>query len=115
MLHNESGGRVCVRWIQADRRLVFQVEDTGPGIAEHDLPHLFSPLYRGEPSRNRHTGGAGLGLTIARRILRAHGGDFVAANSMAGGALFTGTLPFAQPALPAPEPVAADACSDQGS
>jgi hypothetical protein len=41
------------------------------GAIAHDLPHLFSPPYRSEPSRNRQTGGAGLGLTIARRILRA--------------------------------------------
>jgi signal transduction histidine kinase len=112
--HTPPGGRVCVRWIQDDRQLVFQVADAGPGIAADDLPHLFTPLYRGEPSRNRHTGGAGLGLTIARRILRAHGGDLVAANGASGGALFTGTLPIAHPTLPAPDPVAADAYSDQG-
>ena len=50
----------------------------------HDLPHLFEPLYRGETSRNRKTGGSGLGLTIARRILQAHGGDLVAANLPSG-------------------------------
>jgi signal transduction histidine kinase len=83
------------------------------GAIAHDLPHLFTPLYRSEPSRNRQTGGAGLGLTIARRILRAHGGDLEAANGEAGGAIFTGTLPLAQHILPAPDPVAADACSDQ--
>jgi signal transduction histidine kinase len=111
--HTPPGGCVRVRWTQNDRQLVFQVEDAGPGIAPHDLPHLFTPLYRGEPSRNRHTGGAGLGLTIARRILRAHGGDLVAANGTAGGALFTGTLPLAHPIVPAPDPVVAEACSDQ--
>jgi signal transduction histidine kinase len=107
--HTPPGGHICVRWAREGRYQSFQVEDSGPGIAAHDLPHLFTPLYRSEPSRNRQTGGAGLGLTIARRILRAHGGDLEAANGEAGGAIFTGTLPLAQHILPAPDPVAADA------
>lgn len=74
-------------------RALFSVSDTGPGIPEYDLPHLFAPLYRSETSRNRRTGGAGLGLTIARRILLAHGGDLTAGNRAEGGAVFTGSLP----------------------
>jgi len=92
--HTPEGGRICVRWRRADGAVVFAIEDTGPGIAAHDLPHLFTPLYRGEASRNRQTGGAGLGLTIARRILRAHGGDLTAANGPTGGAVLTGLLPI---------------------
>jgi signal transduction histidine kinase len=69
------------------------VADTGPGIDPHDLPHLFTPLYRSETSRSRETGGAGLGLTIARRILRAHGGDLTAANRPEGGAEFAASFP----------------------
>jgi signal transduction histidine kinase len=99
--HTPEGGQIRVRWSREDATLVFTVEDTGPGVAAHDLPHLFTPLYRGEGSRNRQTGGAGLGLTIARRILQAHGGDLMAANNPTGGAVFTGTLPAARPA-PAP-------------
>ncbi len=95
--HTSPGGEITVRW-QADvvaGQATFTVTDTGPGIAPHDLPHLFEPLYRGETSRNRATGGAGLGLTIARRIVRAHGGDLTAANLAGGGAVFTGWLPLA--------------------
>lgn len=91
--HTPSGGLVRVEIHQADGRAVFAVHDTGPGIPEHDLPHIFAPLYRGESSRNRRTGGAGLGLTIARRILLAHGGDLSAGNHPDGGAVFIGTLP----------------------
>jgi signal transduction histidine kinase len=91
--HTPAGGEVAVRWRREAVRLVLTVEDTGPGIAPADLPHLFTPLYRGEASRNRATGGAGLGLAIARGILRAHGGDLTAANRTAGGAILTGTLP----------------------
>lgn len=93
--HTPAGGQICVRWGCAGAILHFAVEDTGPGIVAHDLPHLFTPLYRGETSRNRQTGGAGLGLAIARRILRAHGGNLTAANTSTGGAVFTGTLPAA--------------------
>ena len=98
--HTPDGGRIRVRWGRTGANLVFAVEDTGPGIAPHDLPHLFTPLYRGETSRNRQTGGAGLGLAIARRILQAHGGDLTAANRSGGGAVFTGTLPLQHPAPP---------------
>lgn len=94
--HTPSGGKVRVEIRRADGRVVFAVHDTGPGIPEHDLPHIFAPLYRGESSRNRRTGGAGLGLTIARRILLAHGGDLTAGNNPEGGAVFSGTLPLAR-------------------
>lgn len=90
--------------IHCDRQegsLALAIEDTGPGIAAHDLPHLFTPLYRGDASRNRQTGGTGLGLAIARRILQAHGGDLTAANSVLGGAIFTATVPATEPAHPA--------------
>ena len=90
--HTPAGGQIWLRWHRAGPTLHFAVADSGPGIAAHDLPHLFTPLYRGEVSRNRQTGGAGLGLAIARRILRAHGGDLTAANSPSSGAVFSGTL-----------------------
>ncbi|WP_258235215.1 ATP-binding protein, partial [Paenibacillus agaridevorans] len=51
------------------------------------------PLYRGEASRNRSTGGTGLGLTISRRIIRKHGGELEASNGPDGGALLSGWLP----------------------
>jgi signal transduction histidine kinase len=98
--HTPEGGRVQVRCGREADTLVFAVADTGPGIAAHDLPHLFTPLYRGEASRNRQTGGAGLGLAIARRILRAHGGDLTAANGATGGAVFTATIPITRHACP---------------
>ncbi|CAA9572860.1 MAG: hypothetical protein AVDCRST_MAG88-2517, partial [uncultured Thermomicrobiales bacterium] len=57
--HTPPGGRIRVGWGREGDRLVFSVSDNGPGIAPADLPHLFAPLYRGEASRNRQTGGAG--------------------------------------------------------
>jgi signal transduction histidine kinase len=91
--HTPEGGEISVRWGMEDGQVVVQVMDTGPGISPADLPHLFTPFYRGEASRNRQTGGAGLGLAIARRILQAHGGDLTPANRPTGGAAFTATLP----------------------
>jgi signal transduction histidine kinase len=91
--YTPSGGVVRVACHPAPSGVAFTVADTGPGIPTADLPHLFTPLYRGEDSRNRRTGGAGLGLTIARRILLAHGGDLVAGNTPTGGAVFTASLP----------------------
>lgn len=91
--HSSPGGCVTVQWERAAGGWRFAVGDSGPGIAPADLPHIFDPLYRGDASRNRGTGGAGLGLAVARRILRAHGGDLSAANRPGGGAELTATLP----------------------
>jgi signal transduction histidine kinase len=91
--YTPSGGSIEVTWRGEPDKVVFTVADSGPGIDLSDMPHLFDPLYRGESSRNRQTGGAGLGLAIARRALLAHGGGLVAANRAGGGAEFTGWLP----------------------
>jgi signal transduction histidine kinase len=71
------------------------VEDDGPGIPHDQLESVFQPFRRLENSRNRETGGTGLGLTIARNILRAHGGDVVLANRSGGGLSAVATLPSA--------------------
>ncbi|TCP24947.1 signal transduction histidine kinase [Scopulibacillus darangshiensis] len=94
--YTPAEGKIDVGWHMDKDQFVFTVEDTGPGISEHDLPHLFEPFYRAEGSRNRETGGTGLGLTIAKRILRAHGGDLIAGNRTSGGAVFTGWLELCQ-------------------
>jgi signal transduction histidine kinase len=86
------GSSIHIDWRSEDDHLIFSITDMGQGIAPADLPHLFTPLYRGEPSRSRRTGGAGLGLAIAQRILRAHGGDLTATNAAHAGAVFTGSL-----------------------
>ncbi len=91
--YTPDGGTIDVRCGEDDDDAWFSVADSGPGIAADDLPHLFEPLYRGDPSRSRETGGAGLGLTIAHRILVAHGGTLTAANGASGGAQFTGRVP----------------------
>jgi signal transduction histidine kinase len=90
---NYAGG-ATVRLVSPDDRVVVvEIEDDGPGIPVGDLDRVFEPFHRGEPSRNRETGGVGLGLPIARNIMRAHGGDVTIANRPSGGAKATVTLP----------------------
>ena len=69
------------------------IEDDGPGIPPDEIPRVFEPFHRLEQSRNRETGGVGLGLPIARNMLRAHGGDVVLSNRPAGGVRALVTLP----------------------
>ncbi|WP_148861225.1 sensor histidine kinase [Marinobacter fonticola] len=77
---------------QTEAGLKVVVSDSGPGIAEQDLPHVFDPLYRGD---NRETPGhAGLGLAIARRIMDMQGGAISVCNRDSGGAAFEIVLPF---------------------
>ncbi len=69
------------------------VEDDGPGVPVAELENVFQPFRRLEASRNRETGGTGLGLPIARNIVRAHGGDVVLRNRPEGGLAAVATLP----------------------
>jgi len=93
--YTPAGGEISIAWSAGDGQWRLTISDSGPGIAPEDLPHIFAPFYRGESSRNRATGGAGLGLAIAQRIIRAHGGALTAANAPHGGAIFTATAPAA--------------------
>jgi signal transduction histidine kinase len=90
--YTPRGGHVTVKITPDDRLVTIAVRDTGPGIPESELPHIFERLYRADRSRNRSTGGAGLGLAIAREAARANGGEITAANAPEGGAIFTITL-----------------------
>ncbi len=73
--------------------ILVEVADTGEGIAAEDLPHIFDDFYRGEKSRSRATGGAGLGLAIARGIVAAHGGRIWAESKPEHGTKIRFTLP----------------------
>jgi two-component system sensor histidine kinase CpxA len=69
------------------------VEDEGPGVPEAELAHMFEPFYRVDQARERHTGGAGLGLAITHRVAGLHGGSVAATNREQGGLAIRITLP----------------------
>ena len=70
---------------ETEQQLTIRITDHGPGIPEQQLDEVFEPFHRLEQSRNRETGGVGLGLSIARTIARAHGGDLTLHNHIEGG------------------------------
>jgi len=79
-----------------DNHYILWVQDEGPGIAEHDMPHIFDRLYRGDKARNSKVGGYGLGLALARTIASANGAELRAQNVPDGGACFVLRLPLAK-------------------
>lgn len=92
------GGGARVTAFAEDGRAVVEIADDGPGLAGEDLEAVFEPFHRGERSRSRETGGAGLGLTVARQAARAHGGDVVLIPRHGGGLIARLDLPLASPA-----------------
>ena len=79
------GGAARVSLDREGSAAVIRIEDDGPGIAEDRIERMMEPFARGEPSRNSETGGAGLGLALARAIAEQHGGTLKLANRRAGG------------------------------
>ena len=90
MEHTPAGGTVRVEASQDALATRIVVTDTGPGIAAHDLPHVFERFYKGEGSA---AGSAGIGLALARCLVTAQGGTLSAANDPHGGARFTMSFP----------------------
>jgi len=91
--HTPAGGQVTITARRTGSGVEICVSDTGEGIRAEDLPHLFERFYRGEKSRSRRSGGAGLGLAIARGIVEAHGGSMRVVSEPGQGAAFSFTLP----------------------
>ncbi|MEU9861478.1 HAMP domain-containing sensor histidine kinase [Streptomyces sp. NPDC047971] len=97
--HTPRGGRVELRARGEGvgggpvSHVVVEVADTGSGIAAVDLPHVFDRFWRAERSRNRRTGGSGLGLSIVRKLAEAHGGSATAVSTEGVGSTFTLRLP----------------------
>ena len=96
--HSCDGGQVVVETEARGEQALVSVRDTGSGIAPRHLPHVFERFYRGDPSRSRTTGGHGLGLTIARYLIQAHGGAISAASVEGAGSCFTFRLPATEKA-----------------
>ena len=93
LFHTPSGGTVTVSATSSDSRVTVSVADTGTGIPPQDLDQLFERFYRVDPSRTRATGGTGLGLTIARQLVEAHGGSIGVESAPGQGSRFFFDLP----------------------
>jgi signal transduction histidine kinase len=91
--HTPSGGRIEIAARRTRAGAEVTVTDDGEGIRLEDLPHVFDRFYRADRSRSRLTGGAGLGLAIARGIIQAHGGEIGVESTLGNGSRFHFTLP----------------------
>ena len=92
--HTPTGGRVTVAVAVGQSMASVTVADSGEGIPADVLPFVFDRFYRADPSRSRATGGAGLGLTIAKKLIEAHGGSIRVESEAGRGASFTFDLPL---------------------
>ncbi|WP_298402763.1 ATP-binding protein [uncultured Chloroflexus sp.] len=109
--HTPAGGVVRVTVAADPDGIVFSVTDTGPGINPADLPHIFDRFYRADRARTRSSGGAGLGLAIARRLVEAHGGQIWAESELGRGTTVRFRLPagFAPSVMTVNQPVIVNA------
>jgi PAS domain S-box-containing protein len=91
-----DGGSITVQTQARGGHVHIDVQDTGIGISEGDLPHIFESFYRADKARAMDTGGTGLGLAIVRRIIEMHGGAISVESTLGAGSTFHITLPMAQ-------------------
>jgi signal transduction histidine kinase len=101
--YNRQNGRIDVSTGREARGALVAVADTGCGIAESDLPHVFERFYRVDKSREGKTGHSGLGLAIAAAIIQSHGGSIGVSSRIQVGSTFT--ILFPTPPQPTPQSV----------
>ena len=94
-------GGITVRLTQDGDRVVLSVSDTGTGIPEHELPHLFERFHRVSGARSRTHEGSGIGLALVSELVALHGGTVAATSTPGEGSTFTAAVPFGSGHLPA--------------
>jgi signal transduction histidine kinase len=94
--YTARGGQITVRTYQQAGEIVLEVQDSGIGIADEDLPHIFERLYRADKARSLETGGFGLGLAIVQKIVEGHRGRVEVESTVGKGSVFRVRLPQAQ-------------------
>jgi signal transduction histidine kinase len=90
--YTESGGQIGISVTKDDGRVIIVMKDTGIGIAESDLSHIFERFYRADKSRSKP--GSGLGLTLAKAFVSAHDGKITVTSRLGEGSTFTVNLPI---------------------
>jgi signal transduction histidine kinase len=88
-----TNGTVLVSLKSKHENAIIKVSDTGTGISKEDLPHIFERFYRSDSSRDSHTGGSGLGLTITKTLIEAHAGSISVNSKLGHGSEFTIVMP----------------------
>lgn len=91
--YTPEGGEIKLEIEKTKDEVILKVIDNGSGISKEDLPHIFERFFRADKSRNRSTGGSGIGLTIVKSIVSAHGGNVEVQSELDKGSLFTIRLP----------------------
>lgn len=91
--YNKHGGKVIITTSMEDEQAMVAISDTGCGIPQDALPHLFDRFYRADEARSRQTGGSGLGLSICKSIIDAHGGSISVKSEIEVGSTFRVLLP----------------------
>jgi two-component system phosphate regulon sensor histidine kinase PhoR len=94
--YTPSGGRIWLRWRADADGAVFEVEDTGIGVAPEHIPRLTERFYRVDRSRSRETGGTGLGLAIVKHVLLRHDGRLDVTSLLGRGSVFVARFPRAR-------------------
>jgi len=89
----DTADTITLRLTAHEGAALFEVEDNGIGIAPNDLAHVFDPFFRVERSRTRGAGGVGLGLTLAKRIVEAHGGTIDVSSALGDGTTVSVLVP----------------------
>lgn len=104
--HGGDDAAIAITGRRTDGRVEVAISDTGPGIPDEEMAHVFDRLYRGHTARTGTPGGAGLGLAIVASLTRAMGGDVAVSSAPGEGTTFTVTLPAPSAEHPAPAPTA---------
>ncbi len=99
IVHTPVNGSITIDATRQDNWIEITISDTGEGIDSQDLPYIFERFYRVDKSRTRSTGGHGLGLTIAKRLVEAHGGIIKVTSKVGEGSRFNFTIPVADSSL----------------
>ena len=92
--HGGTDGRIDISAVVRDRRVDILIADQGPGIPADEIEEIFTPFFRGDYARSNQVRGSGLGLSLVKEIVGAHGGGVAVSSKLGKGSTFTVSLPI---------------------